>query len=201
MSSVIEKEDQRVYAPPPSFRTSRTELLHLAVGMGVFFIIEASSLLRFGVTILTLVAGLTGLAFIHHELAHKLTAQQYGLWSEFRIDPFGALVSLLTAISPFKIIAPGAVRVFGSRITLEGMGKIALAGPLTNIIQVPVFVFLSMFYPLFWVAAIMNADLALFNLIPLSILDGRKVFRWNKTIWTTAFVAAFIVWIVLRILL
>lgn len=150
---------------------------------------------------LMMVAGLTALSFLLHELAHKFTAQHYGMWSEFRLDPFGTLISLLTVISPFKIIAPGAVVVFGSIVTMEGMGKIALAGPLANIIQVPVFILLSQSYPILWFAAVLNADLALFNLIPMSILDGRKVFAWSKKAWTTAFLASLILWVMLKTIL
>jgi Zn-dependent protease len=150
---------------------------------------------------LFMVAGLTVLAFLLHELAHKVTAQQYGLWSEFRINLFGALISLLTIISPFKIIAPGAVRVVGSRVTMEEMGKIALAGPLANILQVLVFTLLSTLSPLFRFAAILNADLAFFNLIPVFVLDGRKIFSWDKRVWTVTFVVAFLFWVMLRTLL
>ena len=82
-------------------------------------------LLQFGSVILFTIASLIALAFALHELAHKFTAQHYGAWSEFRLDPFGTLISLLTALSSFKIIAPGAVVVFGSRVTRENMGKIA----------------------------------------------------------------------------
>ena len=201
MKRVVDKDPARAYAPPSLLRTSRTELLHLSVGIGVFFIIEASSLLRFGLPILMIVAALTALAFILHELAHKFTAQHFGLWSEFRIDQFGALLSLITVFSPFKIIAPGTVVVFGSRVTMEGMGKIALAGPLANIIQVLIFTLLSQFSPHLWFAAVLNADLALFNLIPMSILDGRKIYIWSKKAWATTFVITCIFWIMLRTIL
>jgi Zn-dependent protease len=31
--------------------------------------------------------------------------------------------------------------------------------------------------------AAINAFMALFNLIPFGVLDGLKVFRWNKQVW------------------
>ena len=191
-------EGRAFYTRPSAFRTSRTELLHLAAGVLVFFAVEAPSFLRYGMNILAIIAGTVALAFIIHELAHKFTAQYYGLWSEFRLDPRGTLISLLLAFSPIKIIAPGAVVIFGSNVTSESMGKIALAGPLSNIVQVLVFTALSRFSILFLFAAALNADLAIFNLIPFSILDGQKVFAWSKKTWAAAFMTAFVLWIILN---
>ncbi|MGH9973010.1 MAG: hypothetical protein ACRD93_03830, partial [Nitrososphaeraceae archaeon] len=50
-------------------------------------------------------------AFLVHELAHKLLAQFYGSWAEFRTNSYGLLVTAFSAIPfiPFKFIAPGAV--------------------------------------------------------------------------------------------
>lgn len=195
MKRVKDGGGKAVYARPSPFRTSQTELLHLAAGILVFYVVEAPRFLRSGVTTLLSVAGIIALAFVLHELAHKLTAQYHGLWSEFRLDPLGTLISLLTALSPLKLIAPGAVVVFGFRITSENMGKIALAGPLANIVQILVFLFLSQFFPLLRFAVMVNSDLAIFNLIPISILDGQKVFAWSKKAWAAAFATALILWI------
>ncbi len=189
-----------VYTRPSSFRTSRTELTHLAAGISVFFIVEAPMFLQFGAIILAVLLIMSALAFALHELSHKFTAQYYGLWSEFRLDLLGTIISLFTALLPIKLIAPGTVVIYGSRVTNENMGKIALAGPLTNIGQILVFVFLSQFYPLFWLAVIVNADIAFFNLIPISILDGQKIFSWSKKAWLITFATAFILWIMKNIL-
>ena len=199
MRTSVRDASKTFYAQPSRFRTSRTELLHLMVGVGVLLIIEVPGFLRFGVTILLQVAGVIALAFALHELAHKLTAQHYGLWSEFRLNPFGALLSLLTLFSPVKIIAPGAVVIFGARGIGERWGKIALAGPLANIIQLVAFTLLSPFYPVLGYAAVLNAELAVFNLLPLSVLDGRKVFNWNKRVWIAAFATAILLGTFLRI--
>ena len=199
MKTSVSDASSTFYAKPKRFRTSRTELLHLTIGVGVLVIIETPGFFRYGVNILFRIAGVITLAFILHELAHKLMAQHYGLWSEFRLNPFGALLSLLTLFSPIKIIAPGAVVIFGSRGTGEKWGKIALAGPLVNIIQLVVFTILSPFYPVLGYAAFLNAELAVFNLLPFSVLDGRKVFNWNKRVWVVVFATAFILGAFLRI--
>ncbi len=187
------------YARPTRFRTSRTELLHLAIGVGVLLILEAPGVLRFGINVLLQVAGVIALAFALHEVAHKLTAQHYGLWSEFRISPFGTMLSLLTLFSPVRIIAPGAVVIFGSRRPSATWGKIALAGPVANLLQLTVFALLSPFYSLLRYAAVLNAELAAFNLLPLSVLDGRKVFAWSKTVWLAVFATAVLLGVLLQL--
>ena len=201
MKKIMNKGSVPIYAQPSRFRTSRTEIVHLAIAVLVFFIIEAPIFIPFGSMILFTIASIITLAFAIHELAHKFTAQHYGAWSEFRLDPFGTLISLLSAFSSFKILAPGAVVVFGSRVTRENMGKIALAGPLTNLAQVLVFILLSRFFPILWFAAILNADLAIFNMIPISILDGQKIFMWNKKVFTVTFASALTLWMIVRIIL
>lgn len=185
------------------FRTSRTEILHLIAGVFIFFVVYTLDTFQLGAPVLLSLLGMVLLAFVLHELAHKFTAQHYGLWSEFRLDPLGTIISLFTAFLPFKIVAPGAVLIFGSGANEENMGKIALSGPLTNMLQTVVFIFLAQFFPLslftatlFWYAAALNASLAFFNLIPVSIFDGRKVFAWSKKAWAVAFAAALILWII-----
>ena len=74
------------------------------------------------------------------------------------------------------------------------IGRTAVAGPLTNIIfallffgitqltQVSVAMSLALQY-----TVLINAFIALFNLLPFGILDGFKVFEWNKIWWLAVF--------------
>lgn len=200
MKRLNNSDSEAIYTKPSPFGTSRTELLHLAAGILVFFTVEAPGFLRYGPIILAIFLSMSAFAFTLHELSHKFTAQYYGLWSEFRLDPLGTVISLFTTLLPVKLIAPGAVIIYGYNATSENQGKIALAGPLANIVQVLVFIFFSQFFPLFWFAVIVNADLAFFNLIPISILDGQKVFAWSKKTWVIVFAVAFILWLMKNIL-
>ena len=69
-----------------------------------------------------------------HEMAHKFLARYYGCWAEFRADPSGLKTGILiAAIIGFVFMAPGAVMVAGN-ITREQNGKIALAGPISNLV-------------------------------------------------------------------
>jgi len=136
---------------------------------------------------------LTG-SFFAHEIAHKVTAQRRGLWAEFRLTMWGSILTLISVISPlFKIISPGAVMISGSA-TREDMGKVSLAGPSVNIfLSVVLFglaIVPSQFSVILFLAAFLNGFMALFNLIPVGILDGFKIFSWDKKVWGLAFAAS-----------
>ncbi|MBO5518612.1 MAG: Zn-dependent protease [Candidatus Methanomethylophilus sp.] len=140
------------------------------------------------VGMLGMMIGIVALSFVAHELGHKFTAQKFGLWSEYRMFPMGLLLTLLMSFVGFLIAAPGVVYIKGF-VDNEQDGKISVAGPVVNIVlsliglagciafnHSPVVIF---FYLLF----ILNASLALFNLLPIGILDGAKVLRWNSSVW------------------
>jgi Zn-dependent protease len=133
--------------------------------------------------------------FIIHELAHKTVAQRYGLWAEFRLDTFGAALTLLSVVSPLKIIAPGAVVIAGNT-SQDRVGRTAVAGPITNVLLALLLLALAQAVPFsgltyaMLAGAAINAFMALFNLIPFGVLDGLKVFRWSKPVWLVLFALA-----------
>ena len=132
-------------------------------------------------------------SFLAHEIAHKIMGQKKGLWAEFRLTTWGSVLTLVSVFLPFKMISPGAMMLAGSPNGDE-IVKISLAGPITNIIfssallgvalALPSSLFVSMIY----FAAYINAFMAVFNLIPFGILDGYKIFSFNKKLWALAFV-------------
>ena len=132
-------------------------------------------------------------SFFTHEIAHKIAAQKNGLWAEFRLTLFGAILTLFSIISPIKIISPGAMMV-GGMSDIRSMGKISIVGPATNITLATAFLAVanapSPYQLVFALGAFINAWIALFNLIPFGILDGFKIFIWNKLIWGSAFAAS-----------
>jgi len=184
--------------PPPvvikPFSFSATEIRDLAISSalvtGVGFSLVSFRLYR--PEILVSLAIVFVSVFLLHEIAHKFVAQRYGMWAEFRLTLFGALLTLLSTISPIKIISPGAVMIAGP-MSRDTMGKTAVAGPLTNLgLSVISFVLSSFTSGLpssvAMLSAAFNAWMTLFNLIPFGIMDGLKVFNWNKIVWGVAFV-------------
>jgi len=190
------------YTPKPMTRTfwfSPKEVRHLAIGTllvaGVGLSVGLSYVLQKASPQPQILAGITivfTLGFLLHELSHKIRAQRLGLWAEFRLTMFGALITLISIFLPlFKIVSPGAVIVAGP-VSREIAGKTAVAGPLTNLVLSGALL-LSFFYlpwPLseivIWGAAF-NAWIAIFNLLPFGVMDGLKVYWWNKIVWGVTF--------------
>ena len=137
-----------------------------------------------------------GIGFIGHEMGHKWAAEQFGVSSRFIIWPTGIFLMFLLAILPIKLIfaAVGAVYIFG-RLTKEQNGIVSLAGPSVNISFAIIFIsFLLISSTIKFTltdlvkeickfGAMINSWLAFFNLFPFSILDGAKIFSWNKKVW------------------
>jgi Zn-dependent protease len=188
---------------------SATELKHLLIGLAMMFGVGISMFITFSFLSCVLIPGCTSpqyydpwvyfvlagfatLAFILHEFGHKFTGIKLGNWSEFRLIKIFAILTAISIIpfNPVKIVCPGAVQVTGDTKP-SNMGKIALAGPLVNLIQALLFIILAnllipttdIVFRLLIVAAYLNAFLGVFNLIPLGPLDGLKVVRWNKPLY------------------
>jgi Zn-dependent protease len=147
-----------------------------------------------------------GIGFILHEMAHKFTAMKYGFWAEFRRDNLMLVVAVaLAALVGVVFAAPGATMIYGPAITREQNGKISAAGPLTNLLLcIPFAILLGLgsvfnatifginaFALLGMVGLQVNAMIAAFNMLPVSVLDGRKVLSWNPAVFFVLIAAAF----------
>ncbi|MEK6985667.1 MAG: site-2 protease family protein [Candidatus Thermoplasmatota archaeon] len=193
---------------PPRIRFGLTEILHL---LGAVVVLTfAVSLAREFIPgpprplperllpdpIILLGSALAvGSGFTLHELAHKIVAQRYGHWAEFRAQ-FGSLLLsyILCAATGFLFAAPGAVLIQG-RVTPRESGLISLVGPGVN------FVLAAILWPFTFVASgpagqvlgivvYANALLGLFNLLPVGPLDGRKVLRWSGWVYALSVLAS-----------
>ncbi len=192
-------EARSVLLPPKirGIRFSKTETRHLIVGTALVTAAGVSFLIGNPFTVLGLAVAsiIFSTGFILHELAHKYVAQSYGLWAEFRLNMTGLILTALSIVSPIKFIAPGAVMISGFADS-DRMGRTAFAGPFVNVIiavgllaLLPVLV-QTQFYLVVLYGAAINAFLALFNLIPFAVFDGRKVYSWNKRNWAALFLVS-----------
>lgn len=125
-----------------------------------------------------------GIGFIAHELGHKIVAQKYGCFAEFRAFPQMLILGLISAFFGFVFAAPGAVMI-GGYVTKKNSGKIAAAGPLMNLMIASIFLTLLFVFPIGILSYgfKINAWLALFNMIPLWAFDGLKILTWNKKVY------------------
>ncbi|MEM1655381.1 MAG: AN1-type zinc finger domain-containing protein [Nitrososphaerota archaeon] len=189
--------------PRPVSRLSpsaRDEIIHLSIGTMLVVLVGFSIIgYNFRIPPIFLAAYATGFAasFLIHELAHRSYARSKGLYAKFKLDPMGAILTLVTSIPfiPFKIIAPGAVVIFGLA-PIDVLGMTALIGPLSNIALSAIFAIAGLAIPtlarIFLPLSLLNAFIALFNLIPLGELDGRKILAWSPSKWAISFALSII---------
>lgn len=179
---------------PKKITFSKVELEHLwkswlvislafAVAMSIPFFISLELVTNF------IVAGLTvGLGFLFHEMGHKFMAQRYQCYAEYRANFQMLFLALVVSFLGFVFAAPGAVVIDGY-INRKQRGIISLAGPLINTILAALFLPLIFFVqtPLFYKIVLygfnINIWIALFNMLPFGMFDGRKVIAWDKGIY------------------
>jgi Zn-dependent protease len=131
-----------------------------------------------------------GTGFIFHELAHRQAARHFGFVSEYRawyqMLGFAVLFAFFTG---WILAAPGATYFFGQNVTRKQNGIISIAGPVVNVIIGLILTFLTLIFSsqliviILISAARINFFFALFNLLPIWVLDGKKVLAWNPLAW------------------
>ncbi|MDD1682139.1 MAG: peptidase M50 [Methanoregula sp.] len=164
-----------------------------------------TALLFLGVSLLTV-----GIGFVLHEMAHKFVAIRYGFWAEFRKDNIMLVVAVaLAALVGVVFAAPGATVIYdinGRGISREQNGWISASGPIVNLLLCIPFAGLlvsggagaasltgSIITIIGLVGLQVNAMIAAFNMLPVSVLDGRKVADWNIAVFLILIVTAFAV--------
>lgn len=180
-------------------QTSKKEILDLAkawIILGLAFAIVMNGfklnlafLIAFIISLLTI-----GIGFLFHELAHKFMAQRYGCFAEFRSFDKMLILALIFSFFGFIFAAPGAVMIRG-HLTRHQTGRISAAGPGMNILVSLLFLPLALSSVGIWQAIgkygfIINAWLALFNMIPFAMFDGVKIWDWNRAVYVLMAAAA-----------
>ncbi len=142
---------------------------------------------------LLIAAVIVGTGFLLHEFGHKLVAQHYHFQAEFRSFDEMLFLAIIMSFFGFVFAAPGAVMIQTRTTDLRTLGKIAIAGPLVNILLALFFLLLHLPFGLTLSGTFtqtlldyglrINIWLALFNMIPFAMFDGAKVWKWNKYIW------------------
>jgi Zn-dependent protease len=157
----------------------------------VFAPVHRGSAVGFFLTMVALSLVTVGVAFLLHEIAHKVVAIEFGQVAEFRADYGMLFLALMGALVGFLFAAPGAVYHRG-RITERENGLIALAGPVTNLLLalcfLPLMIFPEPLGTIGQMGVAINVILAAFNMIPFGPLDGKSVLEWHTGVFALVFV-------------
>lgn len=180
------------------FKFSTQELKDLLIAdimLSIAFTIVFAGFKAKSIIILPMMFLVMTFSFIIHELAHKYYAQKFKYHAEFRANKNFLFITVLLSIFGFIIAAPGAVYISGHH-NIKKHGIIAAAGPASNVILSIIFLILSfttniaIFYYIYFI----NAILAVFNMLPIQIFDGHKVWRWNKAVYIIIGVIALVMY-------
>lgn len=183
----------------------KSELFHFIIGVSLIFIIGIltfyPNLINTGYEwAIFMLAGFYATAFLFHEFGHRQVAVHFGLQTKFRLLTFGmiltvsglvfGLYSLISGGLGFPSLAlPGAVVVLGLSKIDRTTGLCKAAGPIVNLVYGTILFIISFIIPtyplnqLIGVAASLNFMLGTFNMIPIGILDGQNIWKWNKKIY------------------
>ncbi len=190
-------------------RTSDIEIRDLlkawaAITIAFTVILSKDYTLASILTGLVISAVCVGSAFLLHELGHKLVAQRYRCFAEFRSNDQMLLLAIAMSFVGFIFAAPGAVMIAG-RVNNSQNGHISLAGPLTNFILAALFLpFSLMGLPLVSTVAyfglLINTWIGLFNMLPFLNFDGKKILRWSKQAYISTVIFGAVLLIVQQII-
>ena len=144
-----------------------------------------------------MLAGIYLTAFLFHEFGHRQVALHFNLQTKFRLLTFGmgltvfSLVAGILRIPIPSLALPGAVVVLGLEKISKTTGLCKTAGPLVNLIYGGILLIISFIIPnslfplnfVFVISAYLNFMLGAFNMIPIGILDGQNIWKWNKKVY------------------
>lgn len=184
------KQSRQIYIG--KINTSETEIRDLAkawLAISLAFAIVMRGMGGLSLYRIFIVASITvGTGFLLHELGHKIAAQRYGCFAEFRSFDQMLLLAVIMSLFGFVFAAPGAVMIHGP-VGVRRNGIISAAGPVVNLALALIFLgfMISNFGGIIAVIGtygfFVNSWLALFNMIPVWNMDGAKVLRWNKIVY------------------
>ena len=183
----------------------KSELIHLVIGVSLIFII---GILNFYPVFLKnpgyewgifMLAGFYASAFLFHEFGHRQVAIHFKLQTKFRLLTFGMILTVFSivfgifslfssGISLPTLALPGAVVVLGLSKIDRTTGLCKAAGPTVNLVFGTILFVISFLIPtplnmMIGLAANLNYMLGTFNMIPIGILDGQNILKWNKKVY------------------
>ena len=134
-----------------------------------------------------------GITVILHDLAHKISSRRCGCSSEYQFWLLGAVTMLLTAGLFGNVFARPARTIIESEKapTPEENAMIRIAGPLVSMCVAILSLFLIPLGGIFAIAGsagfAFNLLDCVYSLLPVTPMDGKDVFTWNRWVWAAVY--------------
>ena len=158
----------------------------LAISLAFAIVLGGGFSIGIGFAYLFLLSALTvGVGFILHELSHRAAAQHFGCHARFKSFDHMLILAIIMSFFGFVFAAPGAVMISGP-VGVRRNGKISAAGPAANLGLALIFFMVLFLQPtelimnIAYYGFLINSWLALFNMLPFGLFDGKKILAWNK---------------------
>ncbi len=184
----------------------KSEIFHFIVGVSLIYIIGIITFTPMLINVagyqwaIFMLAGFYATAFLFHELGHRQVAIHFNLQTKFRLLTFGMILTVVGVVMNIyslfsggvsfpSLALPGAVVVLGLSKIDRTTGLCKAAGPTVNLVYGAIFFIISFIIPIYplnsliGLAANLNFMLGSFNMIPIGILDGQNIWKWNKKVY------------------
>jgi Zn-dependent protease len=187
---------------PFLFTLSRRELSVIAISALIFsvaFLLKD----RLAIQVITILVFILmgGMATVAHELSHRYFARRWHGESEFQFWGLGTAMMLVTAGLFGTVFAKPSRTLTAAteRLTKEQGVIVAFAGPIANIVfalaSLLIIPFGGILTLIGQAGLSMNLLAAVFEMVPLALLDGKKLYAYSKFLWAAAFFPLMILYI------
>jgi hypothetical protein len=164
---------------------------------GAFTYAQYGRIDLFSLAMLTLIAGVV---IVSHEFVHFFTAQRLGLHANFRIWGVGVIITLLSSVVFRNVFGQSVLTTIQNEdeCDREKLALVMLSGPIISLILSSGFYALYLMQGTYSSLAMIGFEMSLVtafvSFLPITSLDGERVFKWNKLIWASAFIPIYMIY-------
>ncbi len=173
----------------PIYILTRVELIAYAVALitlTLAFSYAGSSTFSDLLILMPTVLATSVIVGVFKNLANEMIARALGVWSEHRVWLFGiATFTLTTLIFKTPFSSPSRIVSHSSQSTPHKLGLISSSSVVISLLLAAVF-YLLLQIGYTYIGSIglaMCLLMALFDILPLTPMNGRDIYDWNKAAW------------------
>lgn len=145
---------------------------------------------------------MAGFIIIIHDLAHRYFAHKYRSVVEYKFWGLGTIIMFATALVFGLVYAVPARTIINdaSKMSPKEQAIVYLAGPAMSALFAIGFLFMlpvgGFLTTIGLLGISMNLLSAVYSLMPVDPMDGKRVYNWKKLLWAGAFIPLVIIYIV-----